>query len=260
MAGRIRTIKPETLSDAKAARLSDRAWRLWVSMWTLADDCGLAPADVDYLSAQVFWGTKDKSAHTARVELVTAGFISLYDINGETYAKINGWKRHQKIDKPSGARFPLPPDNLDEINAPIREASRSLANVRESSTRDHDLDHDHDPDQDHIPETPEANRDEFDFISVYAAYPRKEGRKKGLQRCKTQITTRSKYDALTRAVANYAASLTDVTYAKHFDTFMGCWEDYVDAGLLTPRQTAKPGNTAPSANFAEAGDKTAEYT
>lgn len=28
MAGRIRTIKPEVLSDAKTARLSDAAWRL----------------------------------------------------------------------------------------------------------------------------------------------------------------------------------------------------------------------------------------
>lgn len=233
MAGRIRTIKPETLSDSKAARLSDRAWRLWVSMWTLADDAGLAPADVDYLSAQVFWGTKDKSAHEARVELVNAGFISLYEISGEVYAKINGWKKHQKIDKPSGARFPIPPDDLDLI----RESSRILANVREPSARDHDLDHDHEGTTTILPHPPPASGGEsFDFDAVYDLYPRKLGRKKGLQRCRSQIKTREKYDALLRAVKNYAAH-ADPAYTKHFDTFMGCWEDYVDAGNLTPRQS-----------------------
>lgn len=102
----------------------------------------------------------------------------------------------------------------------------------------------------------------FDFEAVYAKYPRKEGRKKGEQRFKSQITTRLKYDALMRSVENYAATVADTTYAKHFDTFMNCWEDYVDAGLLTPKQTPpkRMGNTAPTANFAEAGDKTAEYT
>jgi hypothetical protein len=72
----------------------------------------------------------------------------------------------------------------------------------------------------------------FDFESVYALYPRKEGRKKGLQRCRSQITTRLKYDALARAVKNYSAKVkaehTEPQYVKQFDTFMGCWEDFVD--------------------------------
>jgi hypothetical protein len=94
---------------------------------------------------------------------------------------------------------------------------------------------------------------------VYAAYPRKEGRKKGLQRCKTQITTRSKFDALTRAVVNYAATITDTTYAKHFDSFMSCWEDYIDAGLLTPRVVAQKGNVAPMAHVDRGYDATKDF-
>jgi hypothetical protein len=56
------------------------------------------------------------------------------------------------------------------------------------------------------------------------------------------VKTRSKYDALLAAVKNYAATVTDPTFAKHFDTFMGCWEDYIDAGLLTPRTPTRPTN------------------
>lgn len=82
---------------------------------------------------------------------------------------------------------------------------------------------------------------EFDFEDVYREYPRKEGRKKGLQRFKSQITTREKYDALVVAVKNYAASITDPKYTKHFDTFMGCWEDY--GGDWKPPAPAQPTST-----------------
>jgi|GEM_PF-6272893 len=90
--------------------------------------------------------------------------------------------------------------------------------------------------------SPASPVESFDFESVYALYPRKEGRKKGLARCRSSVKTRSKYDALLLAVKNYAATVTDVAYAKHFDTFMNCWEDYVDAGLLTPRQSTARAN------------------
>ena len=122
MAGRIRSIKPETLSDGKAARLSDRAWRLWVSMWTLADDCGLCPADPDYLGGQVFWGQSNRDCEKALAELVRAGFVSLYQVNGERFAKINGWAKHQKIDRPSPPKFPVPA----EVLASPREPSRGF--------------------------------------------------------------------------------------------------------------------------------------
>ena len=79
----------------------------------------------------------------------------------------------------------------------------------------------------------------FDFEAVYALYPRKEGRKKGLQRCRSQIKTREKYDALLRAVKNYSAKVTDPQYLKHFDSFMGCWEDYADGSpALLPLKQA----------------------
>lgn len=110
-----------------------------------------------------------------------------------------------------------------------------------------------------IPDSPAAPRDEFDFEAVYARYPRKEGRKKGLQRFKSQITTRLKYDALIKAVENYAA-VASPGYEKHFDTFMGCWEDYVNADLLAPRKPSRPGNTPPTAHYEVGGDVTKEFT
>ncbi len=88
---------------------------------------------------------------------------------------------------------------------------------------------------------PVAQGLKFDFEAIYAEYPRKEGKKRGLACCRSIIKTRLKYDALLMAVRNYAATVSDIRFAKHFDTFMGCWEDYADAGLLAPRTTLTNG-------------------
>jgi hypothetical protein len=70
----------------------------------------------------------------------------------------------------------------------------------------------------------------FDFEAIYAAYPRKLGRKKGLQRCRSAIRTQAKFDALQAAVKHYTAFVAgkDVEFVKHFDSFMSVWEDWVE--------------------------------
>ena len=73
----------------------------------------------------------------------------------------------------------------------------------------------------------------FDFASVYASYPRKEGKAAGLAKAKKQIKTAAQFSKLQGAVKHYAAQVardrTDPQFVKHFSTFMGCWEDYVEA-------------------------------
>lgn len=80
----------------------------------------------------------------------------------------------------------------------------------------------------------------FDFEAVYAKYPRKEGKKRGMARCKAQITTPEKYAALVKAVENYAAGVRELQYAKHFSSFMLCWEDYVDRKPVTGERVSSP--------------------
>lgn len=67
----------------------------------------------------------------------------------------------------------------------------------------------------------------FDFEAVYALYPRKEGKTRGLAKCTTQIKTQADYDALLVAVKHYAQS-AEPPFVKHFDTFMGCWRDWIE--------------------------------
>lgn len=146
--GRIRTIKPEVLLDRKAATLSNEAWRLWVSCWVIADDCGRLPADPKLLAGQVFWAHENPfdEASRALASLRESSMVEIYEVNGESFMQIRGWRKHQKIDRPSGPRFPGPDDGLSA------QQSLGLANPREASralATDRDHDHDRDLDRDH---------------------------------------------------------------------------------------------------------------
>lgn len=73
----------------------------------------------------------------------------------------------------------------------------------------------------------------FDFDLVYANYPNKKGKKKGMATFHRLIKTQCAFDKLLVAVKNYANENEhlqgeDRKYIKHFSTFMNCWEDYLD--------------------------------
>lgn len=74
----------------------------------------------------------------------------------------------------------------------------------------------------------------FDFEAIYKLYPKKRGKKKGMQRCLSQIDNQKKYDQLTTAILNYKEEVknTDIEFIKQFDTFMNCWEDWVEVECL----------------------------
>jgi hypothetical protein len=174
MAGRIRTIKPEILTDSKAARLSHEAWRLWVSSWVMADDAGRLPGSPELLRASVFWG-REGDLERALDELQAAGLVTRYRVHGEPYLAINGWAKHQRINRPSGARCPSPvegevepgrPDPGRQTELPIQATGIAPFNegsltphggLSEGSLPDHDhdhyLDHDHDRESKVLPKT-----------------------------------------------------------------------------------------------------------
>ncbi len=121
---RIRSIKPEVMSDPKAARLSDAAWRLWVCMWVLADDSGRLPADPEWLNGQVFWASP-RQIVALLGELTNGGQILLYEMNGEPLALVKNFNKHQKIDKPSKSKYPSPPDSPESPSGVFAEPSTS---------------------------------------------------------------------------------------------------------------------------------------
>lgn len=80
----------------------------------------------------------------------------------------------------------------------------------------------------------------FDFNAIYELYPRKIGKKTGIERLKRKITTPEKYELLIQAVKHYAEQMTGVEekYIKHFSSWVSCWEDSLPEDATIGNQTS----------------------
>ncbi len=77
-------------------------------------------------------------------------------------------------------------------------------------------------------------RPALDFLLIYSAYPRKEGKQRGMALCKAQIKTQEDFDSLASAVKRYVEHIKsqaiEPKFIKHFSSFMfgGHWRDWLD--------------------------------
>lgn len=137
MSGRIRSIKPEINDDESVASLSSDAWRLWISMWTLADDEGNLRASPRQLKAKVFWARDPMVAIEELLsELVQAKRVQLYEVAGESFAHLRNWKKHQKIDKPQDGKVPPPPSPTEDSSLTSRDSANVRGAVAEGSANE----------------------------------------------------------------------------------------------------------------------------
>jgi hypothetical protein len=142
MGARIRSIKPQILENERTAELSHEAWRLFVSMITLADDYGNLHAAPARLVGAVFWGREAEAPiQNLLGELVDAGLVHLYAANGHACAHLLGWREHQRVDKPGKPRVPAPilPSGGGSGER-IEETREAPENSRETPATDLDLD------------------------------------------------------------------------------------------------------------------------
>lgn len=165
MSGRIRTIKPEILEDREAVDLTDAAWRMWVSLWTLADDHGNVRLDERYVASRVWQDTtREPEIPDLVAELVRGRRIDVYVVRAQPFGHVRNWEKHQRIDKRNAPRVPLPSDadgtdyeaflNAYAGSASLRKPPHdsttcreigclACARARASGNADHDHDHDH---------------------------------------------------------------------------------------------------------------------
>jgi hypothetical protein len=134
---RIRTIKPEILTDEKTSELTSQAWRLFVSMISLADDHGNLRAKPVLLSAQVFHSCPDR-ANTDKLldELAASGLVLLYDVGDQRYANIVNFRKHQRIDNAGKPHVPGPNSELAEFRGESRRFAAGSKDLRIKGSKD----------------------------------------------------------------------------------------------------------------------------
>ncbi len=104
---RIRTIKPEFWTDEDIVELSIIARLFFIGMWNFADDHGNLPAAPKSLKMKIL-PADDADVPAIMIEILSGGFISEYTIDNKKYYHINGFTKHQKINKSVKHKYPPP--------------------------------------------------------------------------------------------------------------------------------------------------------
>jgi hypothetical protein len=157
---RIRSVKPELWDDEALGRTPVGSRLLFLGMISLADDEGRLRSSPHLLRARLFAYNDDLDLEQVTGwlnALALAGVIDLYVFEGQTFAHICNWERHQRVDKPRPSSLPGPSEGRVLVTAKdsrglksdgsyeealetddlqdIPEDSRGFANVRENSSR-----------------------------------------------------------------------------------------------------------------------------
>jgi len=103
---RKRMISPEFWTDDKVIELTIHERLLFIGLWNFSDDEGLIANKPKQMKAQIF--PVDDVTHGVISEmLMRIHGIGLIDYgNGGTLIRIKGWKRWQKINRPTPSNFP----------------------------------------------------------------------------------------------------------------------------------------------------------
>ncbi|MDJ0950940.1 MAG: hypothetical protein QNJ94_18670 [Alphaproteobacteria bacterium] len=226
---RIRTIKPEFWASEQVIDVSRDARLLFIGLWTYVDDNGVIPVKPRTLKMQVFPADDDITSSTIRLlldELSASGLIAFYTVDGVDYLHVTGWKKHQKIDRPS-YKYPPPPKATRRalVEAHPPEGSRregSLSPPRTtSSSESRSIDDD-------SSKARRKSQVDADFEEFWNWYPRKVGKAPALQAYRTARRTTSQ-QTLCEAVARYRAQVAgkEPQFILHPKTWLNQrrWED-----------------------------------
>lgn len=104
---RIRTIKPDFWTDEKIVELDMPARLFFIGCWNFADDNGNLQRSAKKLKMQVFPADAIDCEPLIQ-SLMTHGLLTEYEVNGEKFLHINGFKKHQVINRPSKTGLPTP--------------------------------------------------------------------------------------------------------------------------------------------------------
>lgn len=120
-------VSEQIVSCSRDARL------LFIGLWCFCDDAGVHPASYKRLKMEVFPGDNFSEDDIKLLvgELMQWGLVREYAIENNIYWIVTGWKKHQKIDKPT-YRFPLPQSELLKVS---NESKQLRLDDNSTSTR-----------------------------------------------------------------------------------------------------------------------------
>ncbi|MNM28139.1 hypothetical protein D3C81_386470 [compost metagenome] len=134
---RIRTVKPEFWSSEQVMECSPMARLMFIGLWNFCDDAGNHVASAKTIKAEIFPGDDISSTDVQGMldELSSNSLIAFYTNDSKDYLHVTGWKKHQKIDKPTYKH----PSFSDDARRGLDESSPPEGNGREGKGKEEKL-------------------------------------------------------------------------------------------------------------------------
>ncbi len=124
---RIRSVHPNICESVSMTRVSARAERTFVRLWTYCDDEGRAKADRKLLKAALYPLHDDMTADEVQAdidELAAEGLIVLYrDVRGVDLLTVPSWSLYQKPQRPTPSKLQQPPRASRKDTGALAESS-----------------------------------------------------------------------------------------------------------------------------------------
>lgn len=224
---RFRTIKPSFWTAEQVMSVSRDARLIFIGMLNFCDDYGNHPASASMVKAAVLPcdSISIEAVEKLCTDLERVGLIIRYRVSDRDFWHIDGWSRHQKIDKPSQSHWP----QFDEQSATTRRTfdEPSPCNVREGSVREGK------GKRDAAPPSGGSSLAAAEFDSFWASYPHRDGVKR--TKAESQAAFRKlKADErplLLLATGHYAEACAQTgTYTLDPVRFIrkGTWRDFIE--------------------------------
>nr|DAM65371.1 MAG TPA: replisome organizer [Caudoviricetes sp.] len=190
---RIRSIKPEFWRSLDIAALSIEDRLLFIGLWSYVDDNGVGVDRVPIIAAELFADdlSRDPRETLGRVSdgigrLSECGLVQRYSDGSRDYLAVTNWERHQRIDKPNKPRYPLPTSENVTIRETLATPSRNTRETPAPGTGEQrNRGTESSPDGERVQTRPNPSNEPSSsypaaFEHWWAAYPRKQGKRKAL--------------------------------------------------------------------------------
>jgi len=127
---RIRTIKPDFWTDEKLTECSISARLLFIGTWNFADDNGNLDRSAKQIKARVF-PLEQLDCEPLLQELIAQQLLIEYSYEDRLYLHIQGFNKHQLINRPSKPTCPLFDDSLRTHGVLITEGRKERKEGKE---------------------------------------------------------------------------------------------------------------------------------
>lgn len=131
---RIRTIKPDFWTDDKLTECSLSARLLFIGTWNFADDAGNLDRSPKQIKARVF-PLDNIDCEPLLRELIAQGLLTEYSVDSKNYLHIQGFTKHQVINRRSAPTCPAYDESLS-ANGLLPDDSLSTHAGREGKGRE----------------------------------------------------------------------------------------------------------------------------